>query len=178
MNSKFKIQNSKLKSGFTLIEMLVVISIITILGGLILGALSTARKRALIQRQEFAINTLAKSAIERYANDFHDFPDSGGKDGIEGCERLLEALTTTEKDGPYIKIGEIQTCDSNGNGLLEIADVWNQPLRYIHHKYYGRQGPNRREFRLYSVGIDGKDEPMFAESDDILNWKKGENAEE
>lgn len=164
--------------GFTMIEMLVVIAIVTLLSGLVLAALSNARKRAGIQRQEALLGVLEKGCIERYATDFGEYPASNGNDAIMGNEQLLKALQTTDKDGPYIKLKEFKTIDSNNNGSQELADEWFQPLRYIHSRDYGRETPMARSFRLWSIGPDAIDDPMNPESDDIVNWKKGRENDE
>ncbi|MBI3828548.1 MAG: prepilin-type N-terminal cleavage/methylation domain-containing protein [Planctomycetes bacterium] len=164
--------------GFTLIEMLVVICVITILGGLVLSALAIARKRAAIQRQEALLGVLEKGCIERYYTDFNEYPQSNGNDGVNGCEQLLKALLTKDKDGPYIKIKEFKTLDTNNNGNDELVDEWYKPLRYVVARDYGREPPNKHSFRLWSIGPDGVDDPMNRDSDDIVNWKKGKENEE
>ncbi|MCW8130947.1 MAG: prepilin-type N-terminal cleavage/methylation domain-containing protein [Planctomycetota bacterium] len=164
--------------GFTLIEMLVVIAIVTILGGLVLTALATARKRAAIQRQESLLNTLEKACIERYATDFNEYPASNGNDGVLGGEQLLKALMTKDKDGPYLKLKEFKTLDTNNNGNEELVDEWYHPLRYVHFRDYGREPPNKNSFRLWSVGPDGIDDPLNPDGDDVVNWKKGKEDHE
>jgi prepilin-type N-terminal cleavage/methylation domain-containing protein len=162
--------------AYTLIEILVVLAIISILGGLVMGGLIAARRHNQIQRCQFQLNML-EAKITEYETDFQDYPPSEAEDAIAGNECLLRALMTKEKDGPYIRLKDIRTCDSNGNGLPEIADEWGQPLRYLHHRNYGRENPNRRSYRLYSVGPDGVEDPFNAGSDDLANWKKGAEAE-
>ncbi len=158
--------------GFTLIELLVVIAIIGVLAGLALGALSRVRRRSQIQRTQAAITTL-ELAIESYADDFHDYPDSGGGDGITGSENLLKALMTDEKNGPYIDKKAVPSIvDHNNNDLQEIGDTWGKPIQYLHKKDFGREGPNKNSFRLFSAGPDGRYEPLNTESDDIVNWDK------
>ena len=165
--------------GFTLIEMLVVIAIIAILAGLIVTTLATARKHAAIKRQQAAIDLIEKAYIEHYVTDFSEYPASDGdKEGIQGNELLLKALLTKEKDGPYLHIKEIRTGDSNGNGLKEILDEWGNPLRYQHHRDYGKEPPNKHSFRLWSCGPNGVNEWAEPNSDDIRNWKPGQEEDE
>ncbi|MCX7803618.1 MAG: type II secretion system protein GspG [Planctomycetota bacterium] len=150
--------------GFTLVEMLVVIAIITILAGLVLAGVTAARRHAKEKAAESTIKRIELAAT-RYETDFGDYPDSGGMDGVAGCENLLEALKSTAKSGPYIEGNEFRETDSNRNGRPEIADEWGRPFRYVHHKYY-KVAPNKRTYRLFSVGADGKEDT----DDDIRNW--------
>lgn len=159
-------------SGFTLIELLVVISIITVLGGLILGALSVARRTAK-ENSTKATLKLLEGQLQRYETDFSDYPPSDGDaDGIRGSENLYRCLRTEKKEGPYITNNDIQTCDSNKNGEPEVADAFNRPIAYIHHRDYSNKAPNKRTYRLISSGVNGHFENGAANSDDIVNWNK------
>lgn len=158
--------------GFTLVEMLVVIAIISILAGLALTALITARRTS----KENAIRAQLKvieSALERYEQDFNDYPPSDGDvDGIVGSENLWRGLSTELKEGPYFKAGDIKTIDSNQNGELELADEFGKPIRYWHRRDYQNRPPNKRSFRLLSTGADGVNENGIQGSDDLVNWDK------
>ncbi len=163
-------------AGFTLIELLVVIAIIAILAGLVLGALSIVRKRSQIQRTQ-AFITMLENTIERYANDFSDYPPSGGDgNGVNGSERLLEALLTEEKEGPYIKKKEIPSRpDEDGDDVREIGDVWGYTIYYFHRKDLKRDEPNRDSFQLISRGPDGVFDYRNPHSDDVTNFEKGQS---
>jgi prepilin-type N-terminal cleavage/methylation domain-containing protein len=163
------------RRGYTLVEMLVVLAIVSILSGLIMAALSAARRHSMVQRTEALLISL-RAKINEYETDFHDFPKTEGEDPIVGGEQLLAQLSTKEKNGPYVSLGDLQTCDENNNGVREIADAFGHAVRYLHHKTYGRENPNRRTYRLWSIGPDGVDDPLNPASDDIVNWKKGQEA--
>ena len=158
--------------GYTLIEMLVVIAIITTLAGLVLGAIGAVRRSSAEKSVQATLMILA-AALERYENDFNDYPSSDGDlDGIKGAENLYQCLMTDQKEGPYIKATDVKTCDTNANGVPEIADFWGRPIRYLHHRDYQNQPPNRRTFRLMSAGPNGVPENGVVDSDDIVNWDK------
>jgi prepilin-type N-terminal cleavage/methylation domain-containing protein len=163
------------RRGYTLVEMLVVLAIVSILSGLIMAALGAARRHSMVQRTEALLISL-RAKINEYETDFHDYPKTDGEDPIVGGEQLLAQLSTKEKNGPYLSLGDLQTCDENNNGVREIADAFGRAVRYLHHKSYGRENPNRRTYRLWSTGSDGVDDPLDPASDDLVNWKKGQEA--
>jgi prepilin-type N-terminal cleavage/methylation domain-containing protein len=158
--------------AFTLIELLVVMAILSILGAMVIGGVMAARANAR-KNQVIGEMKMLEAAIARYQNDFSDFPPSEGDDtGLLGNESLLKCLLTDKKEGPYIAAKDFRTGDTNRNGDLEILDVWNKPLRYIHHRDYGKKPPNKREFRLGSGGPNGTWEDGGKDSDDLVNWDK------
>jgi type II secretion system protein G len=158
--------------GFTLVEILVVIAIIAILAGLTLAALAAARRTAKENSQRGKFEVL-KAALEKYENNFHDYPPSEEDlTGMAGAENLCRCLSTEKGDGPFIDKNEWQTCDVNENGMPELADEWKLPVRYIHHRDYRNEKPQKRTYRLMSAGADGIFDAGAPESDDIVNWNK------
>ena len=164
------------RRGYTLIEMLVVLAIISILSSLLMVGILAARKRFQEQRTEATLKLL-RYAVERYENDFHEYPATLGDDGLAGGEMLLKALTTREKNGPYLRLSDLETCDENGLGVRQFADVWGRAIRYLHNRNYGRESPNRQTYRLWSKGYDNLEDPLNPASDDIVNWKKGQEGD-
>jgi prepilin-type N-terminal cleavage/methylation domain-containing protein len=158
--------------GFTLIEMLVVMAIIGTLAGLVLGALSATR-RISKERATEAMFTLLKGALQRYETDYQDYPPSDGDtSGLKGSENLWKCLRSEKKEGPYIESADVRTVDSDGNGDAEIADAFNHPIRYLHHRDYGSKNPRKHEYRLMSAGPNGTFEEGKKGTDDIVNWDK------
>jgi prepilin-type N-terminal cleavage/methylation domain-containing protein len=163
--------------GFTLIEMLVVLAIVTILGSLLLAGLSAAKKKANINQVEIIIKGL-EAALERYEADFNDYPPSDGDTtGMTGAENLYECLRTSAKSGDYLpKSNDYRSVENPKTGKSMFCDVWNRPIVYLHHHDYGNKSPNKHTFRLASAGPNGEFEnvnvPGAADSDDIVNWNK------
>jgi prepilin-type N-terminal cleavage/methylation domain-containing protein len=160
------------RRGFTLVEMLVVIAIISVLAGLVLGALGAARRQANINATKLIIKAL-EGALERYATDWQDYPPSDGEEtGIRGAENLWRCLRTEKKEGPYVSDADFKVCDSNRNGEFEFADAWGHPIHYLHHRDYASKNPRKQTFRLISPGPNGIYEEGHKSSDDIGNWDK------
>jgi type II secretory pathway pseudopilin PulG len=148
---------------FTLVELLVVITVIVVLMGISLPVLSGIRKRSQSKATEAFFQRL-KLAIESYANDFGDYPPSDfarvpltkSNGENDGAEILVRCLTTSQKSGPYFTFEESElgnldsdalTSDQNPTrttiatrDLLEAVDVWGNAILYIHNRDYDKGG--------------------------------------
>lgn len=122
----------KQQSGFTLIEVMVVVAI--------LGILATIVMTNVVGKDEQARVTAAKTglaqisnALEMYKLDNHKYPSTD-----EGLEALVQkaASAKTFPQGGYIK-----------GGLPK--DPWGNPFQYI------VPGSNGRPYDVYSWGSDG-----------------------
>jgi prepilin-type N-terminal cleavage/methylation domain-containing protein len=67
---------AKTKNGFTLIEVMVVISIIALLSSIVLINVSEARKKAL-NAKRILLTHQYRLALENYATDYGGYPDTG-----------------------------------------------------------------------------------------------------
>lgn len=127
MKRDFRIQKLKDQSGFTLIEMLVVVIILGILAMIIIPQISTSTSDAELRTMEANLGTI-RSAIELYAGQ-HKGQYPGLKNEATGADTTTAAeakaafkaqltsysnalgITTTTKDlanypyGPYLKLG-------------------------------------------------------------------------
>jgi len=124
-------RSARRAAGFTLVELLVVLAILTLLAGLVgprvLGQLGGAKsKSAAVQIADF------EKALELYKLDVGRFPT---KD--EGLEALNKKPATANGwSGPYLK----------GSGIP--ADPWGHPYRYAN------PGP-AGGIEILSLGGDG-----------------------
>ncbi|MFH1883016.1 MAG: hypothetical protein ABIL62_09945 [Planctomycetota bacterium] len=89
------IKQSNRKAAFTIIELLTVMSIIVILIGVLVPALSNVRKYAQKVKQMAQFNSM-QSAIELFNNEHDGYPPSGALDGAGqpygGAMKLCEAM--------------------------------------------------------------------------------------
>src|SRR5438477_9482810 len=119
--------------GFTLVEMLVVITIIGLIMGLIgprvLNYLSESKvKAAKIQMQSFA------SALDLFNLDAGRYPS--GSEGLAALVRRTPGVSAW--NGPYLKGGAVPN------------DPWNHPYIY-------RAPGERSAFDIVSLGSDGQE---------------------
>jgi len=181
--------------GFTLVELLAVITIMVILAAVIVGGLGFVTDRQNTSKAKVQIELLAK-AIQEYHTDMGVYPGEEADTNSQGnvSEQLFEALfydgyqykkletppanwTKATKiylpdlDPSVTTQGWITTRINNGNipKQLKIVDPWGSPYRY-------RKGTNAQnvDFDLWSVGKDGKTNTQSLKhqdnKDDIRNF--------
>lgn len=121
------------QSGFTLIEVMVVIVILGVLAALIVPNVVGKVDSSKIKTTKIALGTVA-GELKNYKLDNNHYPtmQEGG----------LEALTNAPPNAKNFPTG----------GYLEKYpnDSWDNPLQYI------IPGSDGRDFDLYSFGADGK----------------------
>jgi len=121
------------QSGFTLVELLVVLVILVLLASIIgprvIGYLGSSRtKTAQIQIESLV------TALELYHVDMGRYPT-----GAEGLDALVKTANKVAGwNGPYITKGTVP------------LDPWGQPY---HYESPGKKG----QFDLYTLGRDGKE---------------------
>ncbi len=133
------------ESGFTLVELLVVMAILALLASLVaprvLAYLGTSRTKT----AELQIENLTTS-LELFKLDTGRYPKT--QDGLAA----LVSKTGNHRNwnGPYLK------------GAKLPSDPWGNPYRY---RYPGRHG----EFDIYSFGADNR-QGGRGEDADVKNW--------
>ena len=151
-------------AGFTLIEMLVVISIISILAGLSMVMVMSGGQTGRVSAEEARIAQIVLSA-KTFETEYGDYPPSTLEDiGIKangvngGIESLYAHLETRKHGGPFID--DVATDDRgntdsdelsasqlkklkqridwarDGSKLFELVDLWGSPYVYIHCRDY------------------------------------------
>ncbi len=159
------------KKGYTAIEMLVVIAIITILASILLPTLSSSQRKANAAKAKSMIESLA-TALESYRSTFAAYPPD---DDIRGAARTAASCLyyytaatyvaavnspSTISAGPFMSFRakdlgtNAQQADIDGDGadenLSTIIDPWGNAYVYLE-----PGANNTTSFDLSSNGPDG-----------------------
>ncbi|MDR4505714.1 MAG: type II secretion system protein GspG [Candidatus Scalindua sp.] len=142
------------KNGFTLTELLVVISIILVITASVLTVVPRLSKNTQIKATRTMIDRL-EMAIEHYYSDNRSYPSGD----IANLKSLLQPSGTALRQ--YIELH-----DDTVSGDT-IVDYWGNPLVYVSP---GNQ--NTGSYDLYSPGPDGISTTSGSDIDDINNWNR------
>lgn len=140
--------NHKQQSGFTLIEIMVVVIIISILSALVAPQFFSK----LDQAKEIAVKNDIKaieSQMEMYKLDNYEFPNTG-----EGIKALVSDTGKRTWSGPYLKETPL--------------DPWENEYQY---QFPGTKNPSGVD--IWSLGADGQPGGEGAAAD-LGNWKTSE----
>lgn len=177
-----------LRSGFTLIEILIVVGIIGILVVVLLAVLLTASKKGEIAQAEYFVNNAVPQAMQKWQNvngkNDNTYPASpnltDGDGYVSGNIKLYEELITKPKkngEGPYIE--EDLFLEGEEGGKPVFMDPWHH--LYIYRNYtmkksatgrtrgYTGRRYNENSYDVISLGPDGVLYEKDGESDDIYN---------
>ena len=134
-------QRNRKRRGFTLVEILMVVTIIGILAALVIPKIAGKGEDARRKKAFADVNGGLKTALGMYEVDVGRYPSSLN-------DLLAQPSDAKGWKGPYI------------DGALP-EDPWGHPYVYV---FPGRK--NTTGYDLYSVGLDGQD----GTQDDIGNW--------
>ena len=145
--------NLKRTSGFTLVELMLVVIIISILVAMVVPRLMGRSDQARETAARADIEANLASALDLYEADTGSFPKTE-----QGLDALIAKPSSSQAakrwKGPYIK--------------KKPQDPWGNPYVY---KFPGDHGSN---YDLYSYGKDGNE----GGGDDITNWEEKSGSSE
>lgn len=136
--------NRKYTSGFTLLELLVVMVIIGLLAGYVGPKYFSQIGKSEIKIAQAQIDSFGK-ALDQYRLDTGHYP--GTAEGLDAL--FIKPASEAKWDGPYLKKGV-------------PPDPWGKAYQY-------RQPGEHGEYDLYSYGKDGQSGGT-GENADITNW--------
>ncbi|MBZ0135150.1 MAG: prepilin-type N-terminal cleavage/methylation domain-containing protein [Planctomycetes bacterium] len=177
-----------LRSGFTLIEILIVVGIIGVLVVVLLAVLLTASKKGEIAQAEFFVNNAVPQAMQKWQNDngkdsntFPASPDLTDGDSYSrgNIELFNELVTKPIKAGKEAYIGNDLYVEGSEGGRPVFLDPWNR--FYIYRNYtmkksasgknrgYTGRRYNENSYDIISLGPDQQLYEKDGETDDIYN---------
>jgi general secretion pathway protein G len=146
--------------GFTLVELLAVITIVTMLAALVVGGASFAMRKASVARC-YAQMEVIKNALSDYRLDKGRYPTDANP-----YQQLKPYLKDTTFVRGWPTSGSAKwLVDPWGNHYWYEAPQPGQPVPQTMH--------NKNSFDLWSYGPNGQPDANPDKSDDINNWSSG-----
>ncbi len=134
------------QSGFTLLELLVVLGIIAMLAGIVGPQVMKHMGESKTKAAKVQIEDLS-ATIDMYKLDVGTYPTTN-----EGLNALIESPNTAKRwNGPYLQKSKVP------------LDPWQNEYHYLSPGEHGK-------FDLYSYGADGK-EGGEGEDQDVVSWE-------
>lgn len=156
------------QAGFTIVELLTVIAIISILASLLVTAVIAARRGATRKSALMFVMALANH-LESYKTEYGELPEGDG--GVDSAESLYKSLTRDDGALEPFPFNKDQLVDTDDDGEWEVCDVWGTPVSY-YKSYEDPQGKIRNRHIIISAGPNHEHDEGASDSDDIDSWKK------
>lgn len=135
------------QEGFTLVELLLVLLIISVLAGLVVPRFADRARQAHIQAAIADIEGNIPTALELYELDAGAFPTT--QQGLAALDREPSSPPAPARwNGPYVRAGVPR-------------DPWGNPYAYRNPSTHGNP-----DYDIFSMGPDGQE----GGGDDITNW--------
>lgn len=136
--------------GFTLVELLLVVTIILILAGMVIPRMAGRTEQARRAAAKVDIETNIAMALDLYELDNGKYPTT--EQGLQALvAKPASAPVPSNWSGPYLKKKKIP------------VDPWNRSYFFV-----SPGAHNPEDYDLYSYGSDG----VEGGGDDITNWEE------
>jgi general secretion pathway protein G len=144
--------------GFTLIEILVIIAVISMLAGLLSSGGIIAKKRSKIYQAKAMIASL-ETALALYHVDFGAYPASGNQNMVNLLADTATYGSNSDWHGPYMSFKQNDLSGNIPNAAL--TDPWGMAYHYT-------SGSTTPPYKIWSNGMDKSDDN--GGDDDIKSW--------
>jgi len=158
------------QAAFTLIELIVVMTVIAILAAMLLPAIRSGRQSARTQTTRALLAQIGV-ALEQFRNANGEFPPERQSTSLVSSECLVVYLASTQTGRNFLSLKKLILSDVNTNRYQEVVDAWGQPLVYNRPQYVppdtnlaDDKPPihNPKTYDLFSVGPLSTQIPAFA----------------
>lgn len=195
MRRPFPSHSSAITHGFTLMELLVVISIIMILMGMLFAGIRLAKEAAARAKTQATMSQLV-AACESYRQTNGRYPENtdtnpptitiGFNDNLAfgAAASYTQPYSNWAANWGNINIALICALNLAGESFkAPVNDAWKMPIHYRPARYYpyitgsttpidSDEPPGRDSFQMWSMGKNKTDEGGLVTSDDITSWTK------
>ncbi len=159
------VRSMKRNSGFTLVELIIVIAIIGLLAGMLLPALHRARMRARRTKCKTEVKQI-EMAWKSYLNDYRELPSSSPITMGPTAIQILKGQNTYKYKYLEFKPGVTEMQDPWYNVYkMALDDDLDDAVETPHGTVY-------RNVAVWSTGPDGADDSSGARDDDVTSWSK------
>lgn len=150
---RFRVKPRAGSRGFTLLELLVVIALVALLGGVALGAGRYVGEHGRESRARGELAVLS-ARLEEYRARFGDYPRT--RDAAVMLQALLGKKaadgSSVAGDREASPLALAMSADPQADPAAQLLDPWDRPYRYA---YKSEPGWLNSRYVLYSVGPDG-----------------------
>ncbi|MBI1871718.1 MAG: prepilin-type N-terminal cleavage/methylation domain-containing protein [Chlamydiae bacterium] len=188
----------KRKKAFTLVEVLIVLSIMGVIMSLLLGAVLKARGKVKLSKVHVLMDSIS-AALRMYADDFGDYPPDNSLLNLSNPSSaeclyyylgatFIRGRNSSVNAGPYMRfkgeelraVADKSSCDFDGDGFgddptKEIIDPWENKTsqnpdgkQILIYHKIPTHNPSLNKFELYSIGPNGVNDN--GSGDDVTNW--------
>ena len=186
---RFPTVPAPVRTGFTLMELLVVISIIMLLMGMLFAGIRMAKDSAARAKTQATISQLVASC-ENYRQVNGRYPEGTVLLEAEFVPMpYSKAYEPASKSFPTMNWGKVNAAlvdalnQAGESFKAPVLDAWKKPIQYRPARYYpyisaapvridSEDPPNRDSFQMWSIGKNTTDEAGEINTDDVTSWTK------